>query len=168
MTSKLTTTLARIEAAGACADGYKHLVTALGSPSRDKVITALDVFRANGAEDTEWLLKSGCCFEDTAAALAEFRRVSAPAWAEYRRVANAAWAEYERVTAPALAEFRRVTAPALAEYDRVKDAALAEYERVKDAALAEYRRVTDAAWGTILSGDEVSHADAMMEDHNAK
>ncbi len=142
---KLTTTLARIKAAGACTDRYTSLVKALGNPSRVKVITALDVFRANGAADAEWLLHSGACFEDTDPALAEYEAVRAAAWAEYERVTAAAWAEYQRVRAAALAEYERVTAAALAEYQRVTAPAWAEYQGVKAPALAEYQRVRAAA-----------------------
>ena len=132
---KITTSITKLRAAGACkprlavlmnelcgahidldSDLNKQIVRAI-SEMGDHVndpINALDILHSNGAADIEWLLDSSACHQDTAPALAEYERVKAPAWAEYLRVTAQALAEYERVKATAWAEYLRVTAPAWA------------------------------------------------------
>jgi hypothetical protein len=109
---KITTSITKLRAAGACkprlavlmntlcgshidldADLDKqivHAIHAMGNHA-DLPINALDILHSNGVEDILWLMDSPACHQDTAPALAEYERVTAPALAEY-----------ERVTAPAL------------------------------------------------------------------
>jgi len=89
----ITTTLNRLKAAGACREGYAHLVQSLGGAGfdHDAPISLLTILESNGVEDTLWCLQSGA-----------IEQGAAPAWAEYERVKALAWAEYERVTALAL------------------------------------------------------------------
>ena len=63
--------------------------------------------------------------------------LSKPAQAKYGRVTAAALAEYKRVTAPAQAKYERVTAAAGAECWRVRAPALAEYGRVTARTFAK-------------------------------
>jgi hypothetical protein len=55
---KLTTTLNRLHAAGACRDRYEHLLDALGGPSfdHDAPINLLAILKHNGLEDCLWAL----------------------------------------------------------------------------------------------------------------
>ena len=109
---KITTSITKLRAAGACKPRLAvlmnslsgshidldanldkqivHAIHVMGDHANDP-INALDILHSNGVADVEWLLTSSACHQDTATA----------------------WAEYERVTATALAEYQRVTATAL-------------------------------------------------------
>ena len=85
----ITTTLNRLKAAGACREGYAHLVQSLGGAGfdHDAPISLLTILESNGVGDTLWCLqKSGATEQDAAPARAEYERVEAPARAEYTRV----------------------------------------------------------------------------------
>src|SRR5579872_851256 len=55
---RLTTTLNRLKAAGACAPRYEHLVRCLGGVSfdHDSPINLLTILEHNGTEDCLWAL----------------------------------------------------------------------------------------------------------------
>jgi hypothetical protein len=58
--AKLTTTLNRLKAAGACTERYRHLVTSLGGVSfdHDQPINLITILSLNGAEDCIWALRA--------------------------------------------------------------------------------------------------------------
>ena len=55
----VTTTLNRLKAAGACREGYAHLVQSLGGAGfdHDAPISLLTILESNGVEDTLWCLQ---------------------------------------------------------------------------------------------------------------
>ena len=67
---KLTTTLNRLRAAGACEARYAHLLRALGGTSvdHDAPINLLTILEHNGVDDVVWTLRSTSCLEATAPA----------------------------------------------------------------------------------------------------
>ena len=56
---KLTTTLNRLRAAGACREGYRKLLEHVGSDfNPDAEINLLTILESNGAADTLWALRA--------------------------------------------------------------------------------------------------------------
>lgn len=78
---RLHTTLNRLHEAGACADGYRHLVECLGGVSFDHnaPINLLTILEHNGTTDCLWALRAtiGNCDQVTRLMAADF----AAAWA---------------------------------------------------------------------------------------
>ena len=108
----VTTTLNRLKAAGACREGYAHLVQSLGGTGfdHDAPISLLTILESNGVGETLWCLQSGAIEQGAALARAEYERVEALVSNSLRRRCRGgpvsrkalALAEYERVTDPAL------------------------------------------------------------------
>jgi len=124
----ITTTLRRLQAAGACKPLYEHLKEALGPIGPNDPINALQILEYNGVVDLEWFLNSSACIENPKPALAEYKRITDSAWTEYKRITDSAWTEHNRIT----------------------DSAWTEHNRIMDSARAEYQRIEDPAWATIL------------------
>ena len=101
---KLTTTLNRLRAAGACETRYAHLLRALGGTSfdHDAPINLLTILEHNGVDDVEWTLESTACLEAKATAKKAYREATAPAKKAYQETMVTAWKAYGEAKATAL------------------------------------------------------------------
>ena len=123
---KLTTTLNRLRAAGACETRYAHLLRALGGTSfdHDAPINLLTILEHNGVDDVEWTLESTACLEAKATAKKAYREATAPAKKAYQETMVTAWKAYREAKATALKAYQEATAPAWKAYGEAKATAL--------------------------------------------
>ena len=112
---KLTTTLNRLRAAGACETRYAHLLRALGGTSfdHDAPINLLTILEHNGVDDVEWTLESTACLEATAPAKKAYEEATAPALKAYEEAKATALKAYEEATTPAWKAYGEAKATAL-------------------------------------------------------
>ena len=139
---KLTTTLNRLRAAGACESRYAHLLRALGGTSfdHDAPINLLTILEHNGVDDFLWTLGSTACLEATAPALKVYQEATAPAKKAY-----------QEATAQAKKAYKEAMAQAKKAYEEVMAPAKKAYQEATAQAKKAYQEVAAQAWKAILA-----------------